>query len=217
MKKAADQPIRVLLADDHTMVRQALRGLLEKDSRLTVVAEAKNGVEMLALIEQYFPHIVIMDVSMPDMNGIEATKGLLASHPSIKVLALSAYTDKRFVMGMLEAGATGYIIKAEAGEELLWAIHAVMAGQTYLCPSVSALLVDNIVGKGQADPISLAPRELQVLKLLATGLTSPEIGLRLHIAPSTVEVHRRNIMRKLGVRGVAELTKYAIREGLVTL
>jgi two-component system NarL family response regulator len=217
MKKAADQPIRVLLADDHTMVRQALQGLLEKDSRLTVVAEAKNGVEMLALIEQYSPHIVIMDVSMPDMNGIEATKHLLASHPDIKVLALSAYTDKRFVMGMLEAGATGYIIKAEAGEELLRAIHSVMAGQTYLCPSVSALLVENIQGKGQDDQISLAPREQQVLKLLATGLTSPEIGVRLHIAPTTVEVHRRNIMRKLGVRGIAELTKYAIREGLVTL
>ena len=180
MNEETGMAIRVLLADDHTMVRQALQGLLENDQRLTVVAEAKDGVEILALATQYSPDIVVMDVSMPGMNGIEATKRLLDSHPGIKVLALSAYTDKRFVLGMLEAGAAGYIIKAEAGEELLRAIHSVMAGQTYLCPSVSALVVENIQGKNKADEPNLAPREEQVLQLLAAGLTSPEIGLRLH-------------------------------------
>lgn len=209
--------IRVLLADDHTMVRQALRGLVEKDQDVAVVAEAKDGQEALARAEEFAPDIVIMDVGMPGMNGIEATKRLLAGQPGIKVVALSAYADKRFVLGMLDAGAVGYIIKSEAGSELLRAIHSVMEGQTYLCPQVSTTLVETFRGKCQNQRKSLAPRERQVLELLAQGLNSSEIGLRLSIAPATVEVHRRNMMRKLDVHGIAELTRYAIREGLVTL
>lgn len=209
--------IRVLLADDHTMVRQALRGLLEKDEDISVVAEAKDGAEAVALAQEFAPDIVVMDVGMPNLNGIEATQRLLAMQPGIKVVALSAYHDKRFVLGVLEAGATGYVIKAEAGDELLRAIHSVMGGQTYLCPLVSTALVETFRGRNQADQKSLGARERQVLELLASGLSSPEIGLRLHIAPTTVEVHRRNIMRKLGVHGIAELTKYAVREGLVAL
>lgn len=209
--------IRVLLADDHVMVRQALRILLEKERDLTVVAECGDGDEMLALAWQLAPDIVIIDVGMPNMNGIEATRRLLADHPDIKVLALSAYADKRFVLGMLEAGATGYIIKAEACGELQRAIRSVMAGQSYLCPSVANVVVENIQGKGKADKTSLGTREKEVLGLLAAGHSSPEIALCLNIALATVEVHRRNIMRKLGVHGIAELTQYAIREGLVSL
>lgn len=209
--------IRVLLADDHVMVRQALRNLLESEAELLVVAEASDGSEVLALCAEFTPDIVIIDVGMPNMNGIEATKQLLASHPNIKVLALSASAEKRFVLGMLEAGATGYIIKAEAGGELLRAVHSVIDGQSYLCPSVASMMIENIQGKSKSEKANLGQREQQVLELLAAGMTSPEIGARLNIAAATVEVHRRNIMRKLGVRGIAELTKYAIREGLVSL
>lgn len=209
--------IRVLLADDHVMVRQALRNLLEGEAELLVVAEASDGSEVLALCAEFTPDIVIIDVGMPNMNGIEATKQLLASHPNIKVLALSASAEKRFVLGMLEAGATGYIIKAEAGGELLRAVHSVIDGQSYLCPSVASMMIENIQGKSKSEKANLGQREQQVLELLAAGMTSPEIGARLNIAAATVEVHRRNIMRKLGVRGIAELTKYAIREGLVSL
>jgi len=209
--------IRVMLAEDHTMVRQALRVLLEHDKDMSVVAEAKDGREALALAEEFVPDVVVMDVGMPDMNGIEATRRLLAARPATKVVALSAYSDKRFVLGMLEAGALGYVIKAEAGCELLRAIHSVMEGQTYFCPQLSGMLVESLRGRGKTEKKSLGPRERQVLGLLAEGLTSPEIGLRLNISSATVEVHRRNIMRKLGVHGIAELTKYAIREGVVTL
>ena len=209
--------IRVLLADDHVMVRQALRNLLESEAELLVVAEAGDGSEVLALCVEFAPDIVIIDVGMPNMNGIEATKQLLARHPNIKVLALSASAEKRLVLGMLEAGATGYIIKAEAGGELLRAVHSVMDGQSYICPSVASMVIENIQGKIKSEKTNLGQREQQVLELLAAGLTSPEIGARLNIAAATVEVHRRNIMRKLGVRGIAELTKYAIREGLVSL
>lgn len=209
--------IRILLADDHVMVRQALRNLLESEAELLVVAEASDGSEVLSLCAEFTPDLVIIDVGMPNMNGIEATKQLLASHPNIKVLALSASAEKRFVLGMLEAGATGYIIKAEAGGELLRAVHSVMDDQSYLCPSVAAMVIENIQGKSKSEKTNLGQREQQVLELLAAGLTSPEIGVSLNIAAATVEVHRRNIMRKLGVRGIAELTKYAIREGLVSL
>ena len=209
--------IRVLLADDHTMVRQALRELMEKEQDISVVAEAKDGVEALALTQKFSPDIVIMDVGMPEMNGIEATKRLFAEQSGIKVVALSAHADKRFIIGMLEAGASGYIIKEEAGSELLRAIRNVMEGQTYLSPQITTLVVESLRGNGKTAHPILAPREQQVLQLLAGGLTSPEIGLRLCIASSTVDVHRRNIMRKLGVRGIAELTKYAVREGMVTL
>ncbi len=184
---------------------------------ITVVAEARDGVEVLALAREFAPDIVIMDVGMPNMDGIEATQRLLAGQSGIKVVALSAYADKRFIMGMLDAGAVGYVIKAEAGDELLRAIHSVMDGQAYLCPQVSSAVAETLWATGKADNQSLGPRERQVLELLSVGLTSPEIGLRLCIALSTVEVHRRNIMRKLGIRGIAELTKYAIREGLVAL
>jgi DNA-binding NarL/FixJ family response regulator len=209
--------IRVLLADDHTMVRQALRGLVEKDENMTVVAEAKDGSEVLALAKEFSPDVVVMDVGMPNMNGIESTKLLLADHPDIKVVALSAYADKRFILGMLQAGAVGYIIKAEAGGELLRAIQSVMDGESYISPQVSSTVVKSVRENGKAGKKSLGPRELEVLKLLTEGLTSSEIAPRLNIAPATVEVHRRNMMRKLGVHSIAELTKYAVREGLVTV
>lgn len=207
--------VRILLADDHKMMRQALSALLSNDIDIQVVGEAGDGREVLEKLGDTKPDIVVMDVNMPNLNGMETTKQITDKQPGIKVIGLSAYPDKRFVMGMLEAGAAAYIVKAEAGDELFRAIHAVMNGQTYLCPIISASLYEPVRGVRKDGRLGLSSREREVLILLAQGLHSPKIGESLGISPATVEVHRRNIMRKLGVRGVAELTKYAIREGMV--
>jgi len=207
--------VRIFLADDHKMMRQALRALLMSDPRITVVAEADDGAQVLDKVNEAKPDIVLMDVNMPNMNGIETTKALIKLHPGIKVVGLSAYPDKRYVQGMIEAGAVGYIVKAEAGDELFRAIETVMNGETYLCPMIASVFDEPVRGRAKDGRPALSGREREVLILLAQGLHSPDIGHQLGISPATVEVHRRNIMRKLGVRGIAELTRYAVREGLI--
>jgi DNA-binding NarL/FixJ family response regulator len=209
--------VRVLLADDHKMMRQALRALLDRENDIAVVAEAGNGAEVVSMAREFAPDIVVMDIGMPGLNGFEATKQLLACQPGVKVIALSAYSDKRFVQGMLEAGAVGYVIKSAAGEELTRAIRTVRADQSYFCPEIAAVLAEALRDSGKTRVEALGRREKAVLKLLAEGVRSSEIAERLNIAPATVEVHRRNIMRKLDLHTVAELTKYAIREGLTSV
>jgi two-component system NarL family response regulator len=211
--------IRIVLADDHKMILAALRSLLEKEIDIAVVGEAGDGPALLELVERTAPDIAVVDVGMPGMNGIEATRRLLAARPVLKVIALSAYSDKRFVLEMLDAGARGYLIKASAGDELPRAIRAIAQGQTYLCPEVAGTIVEAARGKSSPEgnaAAKLGQREREVLALLAEGKSSSEIAARMHIAASTVEVHRRNIMRKLDLHSVAELTKYAIREGLTS-
>ena len=211
--------IRIVLADDHKMILAALRSLLEKEIDIAVVGEAGDGAALLELVERTAPDIAVVDVGMPGMNGIEATRRLLAARPVLKVIALSAYSDKRFVLEMLDAGARGYLIKASAGDELPRAIRAIAQGQTYLCPEVAGTIVEAARGKSSPEgnaAAKLGQREREVLALLAEGKSSSEIAARMHIAASTVEVHRRNIMRKLDLHSVAELTKYAIREGLTS-
>jgi two-component system NarL family response regulator len=212
--------IRILLVDDHTMVREALRVVLEKDASMQVVAEVGDGETALRLADELAPEIVVMDVALPGASGIETTRRLLAKHPNIKVLALSTYPDLGIVQQMLDAGASGYITKSAAGVELMQGIRGVLAGQRYLCPEVTALVVaDSLRGRrtvsGASDNRSLTWRETQVATLLAGGKSAPEIAAELHISPSTVDVHRRNIMRKLDVHNVVDLAKYAIRAGLV--
>ena len=211
--------IRIVLADDHKMILAALRSLLEKEIDIAVVGEAGDGTALLELVERTAPDVAVVDVGMPGLNGIEATRRLLAARPLLKVIALSAYSDKRFVLEMLEAGAKGYLIKASAGDELPRAIRAIAQGQTYLCPEIAGTIVEAARGKSSREgsaTAKLGRREREVLALLAEGNISSEIAARMHIAPSTVEVHRRNIMRKLDLHSVAELTKYAIREGLTS-
>lgn len=210
--------IRILIVDDHTMVREALRVVLEQDSSLRVVAEVGDGETALRLVEEKKPDVVIMDVALPGMSGIETSRRLLARHPEIKVLALSTYLDRRIVQQMLDVGASGYIAKSAAGVELKKAIKSVVEGHSYLCPQVMALVTDSLRrGSPNADPDDqpLSRRETQVATLLADGKSSPEIAAELNISPSTVDVHRRNLMRKLKVHNVVDLTKYAIRTGLV--
>lgn len=211
---------RILLADDHQIFREALHSLLDKESDIEVVAETGDGTEVQRLVKDNAVDIVCMDISMPGMNGVEATRRLMSNATPVKVIALSAYPDHRYVTDMMRAGASGYVTKGEAGTELLRAIRAVARNRTYLCPDVMEAASGALCGQDKEDstrlPNHLGPRERQVLQLVAEGYSSSEIATRLHIAPSTVEVHRRNIMRKLDLHNVADLTRYSIRAGLVS-
>ena len=214
--------IRTLLVDDHTMFRQALRVMLELEEGIEVVGELGDGNKIVKTVALLRPDVVVMDVSMPGMNGIEATRALRAKNPQIKVVALSASNYKQFIFEMMGAGATAYVVKSAAGDQLVYAINSAAKGKTYLCPESATLLVDsNLLGPvGATTPFEsrrLARRETAVLELLAQGKSSPQIGELLHIASSTVDVHRRNIMRKLDLHNVAELTKYAILVGIADL
>ena len=214
--------IRILIADDHQIVRQGLRTLLEKEPDMAVVAEADDGRATVRLVREKSPEVVIMDVAMPDLNGIEATRQILAEFPKIKVIALSMYADQRFVLNMLKAGASGYLLKDCAFEELIRAIRLVMAHKTYLSPGVTDIVVKDYTAGGnnssQPSVFSvLSPREREVLQLMAEGRTTSQIAGLLHVSVKTVETHRQQIMHKLKIHSVAELTKYAIREGLTSL
>jgi two-component system NarL family response regulator len=186
--------------------------MLGAQADLEVVAQTGDGLQIIPLALESAPHVVCMDISMPGMNGIEVTRALLRERPLIKVVALSAYTDQNHVLEMLGAGACAYVTKVEAGDELLRAIRAVLCGRRYLCPDVSGVVTDVLKGRQRAprNSVMLSERERQVLKGVATGFTSGQIAKQLLIAASTVEVHRRNIMRKLDRHSVAELTRYVM-------
>jgi len=210
--------IRLMLVDDHRMLREALRGILEKAGDIELVAEADDGAAALELARALAPDVVVMDIGLVGMSGIEATRRMLAANPAIKVLGLSTFGDRRMVVQMLEAGARGYVVKSAGSEELLRGIRAVAQGETYLYAEAAAAIVDSLRKQslqGKQREI-LGRREREVLQLLASGRTSGQIAAALGIATSTVEVHRRNLMRKLDLHNVADLTRYAIREGLTS-
>lgn len=209
--------VKVFLVDDHKMFRQALRLYLEREQNLEVAGEAADGHELLALARQNTPDVVCMDISMPGMDGIEATRHLLAMNPVSKVIGLSGHADPYYVMEMMNAGAAGYITKSEAPEEVVRAINVVHnTRKKYLCPEVATHVVDSVFNSPSESGLSkLSHRELQVLHMVAEGRSSMAIAQNLNLATSTVEVHRRNIMRKVNLHTVAELTRYAIRNGIV--
>lgn len=212
--------IRVLLVDDHAMFREALKLMLEGEAGTEVVGELSDGEKILETCARLKPDVVVMDVNMPHVNGMEATRLLLAAQPEIKVVALSGFNYRQFVMEMMDAGASAFVVKSAAGGQLLQAIASAMAGKMYLCPETTELLVKTggrFASTRSSPSQRLSPRETSVLRLLAKGNTSPQIGKILHIAPGTVDVHRRNIMHKLELHNVAELTKYAVRVGLDTV
>lgn len=213
--------IKILVADDHKIVREGLIALLQKNSQLQVVGEAENGRQAVQLAAELQPEVVIIDIGMPDLNGIEATRQIVADHPGVKVIALSMHSDKRFVKGMLKAGAVGYLLKYCATEELLTAIQMVMANRVYLSHDITGIVVEDYVQK-LADTDSsvfqaLTPREREVLQLLAEGQSTRQIADALHVSVKTVEVHRKQMMDKLGLNNLADLVKYAIREGLTSI
>lgn len=213
--------LRILLVDDHKIMREGLRALLEREPGVEIVGDAADGRTALDLVKSLSPDVVVMDVGMPDLNGIEATRQIRTVNQRVKVVALSAHADKRYVFHMLDAGASGYVLKITAHDELVRAVFAVHAGKTYLCPEIAGFVVGRskqpVKGRESSAYSSLGAREREVLQLVAEGKTSGEAARVMHISVKTVEAHRRNIAEKLGLHGTAELTKYAVREGLTSL
>lgn len=210
---------RILIVDDHRMMREGLRAILDRSDAFSVVGEATSGREAVRLAARLLPDVVVMDVVMQDLNGIEATRQIKSLAPRIAIVALSSHEDRRYVQAILDAGASGYVLKANAYEQLAQAVRAACEGMQYLCPEVTSGVVESALRKGSVGSVweILGAREREVLQLIAEGLTSSEIADRLSVSTSTVETHRRNIMRKLDVHNVAALTKYAVREGLTPL
>lgn len=213
--------IRIILADDHKIIRQGLRSLVEQQPDMEVLAEAKEGRTAVKLTDELRPDVVIMDVAMPELNGVEATRKIVDQDRHLHVVALSMHKERQYVARMLEAGASGYLLKDCAFEELVDAIRTVVRGQTYLSPKITGTVVDDYVRNMPRDQLAvqqeLTPREREVLQLMAEGQSTKEIARTLDVSVKTIETHRRNTMKKLEVDSVAELTKYAIREGLTTL
>ena len=214
--------IRVILADDHAIIRDGLRALLAQKQEATVVGEAANGRAAVELARQHKPDLVILDVSMPDLNGIEAARQIHADVPTARIVALSMHSDRRFVAEMLRAGASGYLLKDCAFDEIHKAIETVLTGEIYLSSRITGVLVDDYMkrmtdGETPGVAADISAREREVLQLLAEGKTTKQVALKLHLSPKTVETHRHNIMKKLNIDNIAELTKYAIREGLTNV
>ena len=213
--------IKIILADDHELLREGLRMLIEEQPDMTVIAEADDGRVTVQLVEKLMPDIVVMDIAMPRMNGMEATRHIVSKVPGVKVLALSMHADRRFIVEMLNAGASGYLLKECAFKELITAIHALADQRTYLSPKISDMVVKDYACRIPQSDLSsltiLTTREREVLQLLAEGKSTREIASILTISMKTVETYRQQIMGKLDIRSVAELTKFAIREGLTSL
>jgi DNA-binding NarL/FixJ family response regulator len=213
--------INILLADDHQIVRSGLRNLFEAEKDMKVVAEADNGRLAVQLAKELAPNVVVMDITMPDLNGVEATRQIVADSPSTRVVALSAHTDRHFVTEALRAGAAGYLPKTSAFDELVTAVRTVAAGKVYLSPSVANVVIESYVrgdtAEGRSAFALLSTREREVLQLMAEGQATKEVARTLHVSVKTVETHRAKIMDKLNLHSVAELTKYAIREGLTSV
>jgi DNA-binding NarL/FixJ family response regulator len=210
--------VNIVIADDHKIMRDGLRTLLEKESGLEVIAEARNGREAVSLAERLRPDIIIMDITMADLNGMDAARAIAAKGLSCRIIALSMHADKRFVAGMFEAGAMAYLLKDCAYDELIKAIRQVLAGGTYLCSMISGVVLRDYVQRlRKGKPPLLSLREKGILQLLAEGHNTKQIADKLEVSIKTVETHRQHIMAKLGINNIAELTKYAIREGITSL
>jgi len=213
------KPIRILLADDHTLVRAGIRGLLQGLAGIEVIGEAGDGPEAMSKAEELRPDVVLLDVGMPGLNGLEVAARISSVDPAIRVVILSMHTSEEYVLRALRAGCAGYLVKGSAVSELEIAVRAVAKGETYLSPVVSKRVVEDYVHRtgGAADPLdALTPRQREILQLVAEGYTSKDIAHRLGLAFKTVETHRSQIMDRLQVHDVAGLVRFALRVGLVT-
>jgi two-component system response regulator NreC len=212
--------MNILIADDHGVMREGLKILIENQPGMKVVGEAEDGQKVVELAKQLSPDIIVMDISMPNLNGVEAARLILGENPHIRIIALSVHSDKHFVTEMLKAGASGYVLKSSLFDEVLRAIQTVSDGDYYLSPRITDVVVDDykyyMAILNKSSEIRLTTRERQVVQLLTEGKSTKQIALRLHVSPKTVDSNRREVMNKLGIFSVAELTKYAIREGLTS-
>ncbi len=212
--------IRIVLADDHAIVRQGLGRAIQQEDDIEVVGQTSSGRDAVELVRTLRPDILVTDISMPDLNGVEATRRIIGESPRMKVIALSMHSSRQFVVEMFRAGARGYLLKDCDYDELVAAIRTVAAGRTYVSPSIGDVIVEDLLGGGAVGAPSassvLTQREREVLQLMAEGRTTRQIALQLHISPKTVEAHRLRIMNKLDIDNVAQLTKYAIQEGLTS-
>jgi two-component system response regulator NreC len=209
--------IKIILADDHTMLRHGLSRSLEQEQDIEIVGQATNGHSTIELVKELLPDVVIMDIGMPDLNGIEATRRITNDYPNVKIVGLSMYSSDKYVREMFRAGASGYLLKNCTFEELTEAIRTVVNGKTYISPSISDMVVKEYASKPTDEKSVfsvLTQREREVLQLFAEGKTTKQVGRSLHISPKTVEAHRLRIMDKLDIDNIAQLTKYAIQEGL---
>jgi len=214
-------PIRILLADDHTVVRDGLRALLEKQPDMAVVGEAADGRDSIRLAEEHSPDVVIMDIGMPNLNGIEATRRILAAHPRTAVLMLSMHQDESYVLRSLKAGARGYLLKDSLRSEVIDAVRAVFQGRSFLTRKVSRMLQEDYIQqletRGLDDPYDLLTgREREILQMVAEGKSNKEVAGLLNISQTTVETHRAHILQKLGLHSVPELILYAVRKGIIS-
>jgi two-component system response regulator NreC len=213
--------IRIVLADDHKLMRSGLRVLLEQQPDLTVVGEASDGREAVALVASQRPDVLVMDIGMPSLNGIEAAAQITQSNPEAAIVMLSMHSDESYVLRALKAGAKGYLLKDSAEADLIRAVRAVAEGKSFFSPAVSKVLLDDYVRKlkrsGTEDPYDLlTPREREVLQLVAEGKSNKEVAQLLNLSVYTVETHRSNIMEKLNLHGVPELILYAVRKGIIS-
>ena len=213
------KPIRVLLADDHALVRAGVRSLLERDGTIEVVAEAGDGHQAVALVKTHHPDVVLMDISMPGLNGLEAARRVIDEHPTVRVLMLSMHPLEEYVWQALHAGASGYLLKNAAAAELELAVTAVARGETYLSPAVSKPVIEGYlqrVGSEPPLPGRLTPRQREVLQLIAEGSTTKQIATLLNVSEKTIQTHRMQLMKRLDIHDIAGLVRYAIRIGLVS-
>jgi len=213
--------IKIMIVDDHEIVRHGLRQSIEQVKDFSVIAEADTGRSAIDYASSYFPDIIIMDINMPDLNGMEATKQIILKNPKMKIIGLSMHSDHLYVMGMLNAGASGFLLKTCSFRELSKAIYTVSTGKIYLTPDIAGMVIENAINPEHKKVTSvfseLTSRDVEVLQLVAEGKKSNEIAEELNISKRTVDIHRSNLKKKLSVESVAEMTKLAIREGLTSL
>lgn len=213
-------PIKVLIADDHQLFREGLEHLISNNSDIEIIAQASNGREAVDLAREYKPNVVLMDVGMPEINGIEATKILKKSNPEIKIIALSMHSDKQYIKGMLEAGAAGYLLKNTTVHQAIEAINIVHQGKKYLSTDITEALINNYLGRDDQhflDTSELTQREFEILKLYANGKETREIAKMLYLSVKTIGTHRQNILEKLNIKNTVGMVKFALKHEIIQL
>ncbi len=213
-------PIKIIIADDHRLFREGLVNLLSDSKDIEILAQAENGADVIVKAKELNPDVIIMDIGMPVLNGVEATGKLLKDFPSIKVIALSMHSDKQYIKGMLEAGASGYLFKNCAYDELIDAIHTVHAGKKYLSDKITEIMIQDYLGKEESIPETdseLTERESEILKLIAEGASTSEISELLFVSVKTIGTHKQHLLEKLNLKTSTDLVKYAIKKGIISL